>query len=117
MMSSTDLTRWGLQVLPDVLVVRIFGDLKQDIGDLFEKVVERALRLNHRKVILDFSEVDSIDSLGLVLCGYGLYHFRQLGIPVALVRPPATLLPVLQGHGMDELPEVFLHEQDASMLN
>ena len=79
--------------------------------------MERALRLNHRKVILDFSEVDSIDSLGLVLCGYGLYHFRQLGIPVALVRPPAALLPVLQGHGMDELPEVFIHEQDARMLN
>jgi hypothetical protein len=52
-----------------------------------------------------------------MLCAFGLYHLRQLKIPVALIRPPALLFPVLQVHGMHELPPVFLSIRDANELN
>jgi anti-anti-sigma regulatory factor len=109
--------QWGLQILPDVVVVRMFGSPDHSLGDMFEKAAERAMSLDNRKVIVDFSDVVSLDPVGLMLCGYGLYHLRQLDIPVALIRPPASLLSVLRQHGMHELPPVFLHEYDARMLN
>jgi len=99
---------WGFQVLPHAIVVRMFGIVDQTIGEMFEKAAERANNLKKRQVVIDFSDIESIDAPGLVLCGYGLHHFRQLGIPVALVKPPSSLLSVLQEHGLPEAPPVFL---------
>ena len=109
--------QWGLQVLPDVVVVRMFGSPDHSLGDMFEKAAERAMSLDNRKIIVDFSDVASIDPVWLMLCGYGLYHLGQLDIPVALIRPPALLLSVLRQHGMQELTLVFSHEYDAGSLN
>ena len=109
--------RWGLQVLPHAIIVRMFGVVDQSLGEMFEKATERAAKLNKRQVVIDFSDVENIDAIGLVLCGYGLHHFRQLGIPVALVKPPALLLPVLKEHGLPEIPPVFLETQSVPSLN
>lgn len=111
------LMQWGLQVLPDVVFVRIFGLPDHSLGDMFEKAAERAISLDGRKVLVDFSNVESMDPVGLMLCAYGLYHLRQLGIPVALIAPPASLFPVLHRHGMPEPPPVFSHEYDARAMN
>jgi len=108
---------WGFQVLPHAVIIRMFGVVDQTLGEMFEKAAKRALYLNNRQVVIDFSHVESIDALGLVLCGYGLHHFQQLGIPVALVRPPDSLLPVLQEHGLPEIPPVFLEAQSVPSLN
>lgn len=108
--------QWGLQILPDVVVVRMFGLPDSSLGAMFEKAAERAMSLDNRKVIVDFSEVESFDGGELMLCGYGLYHLRQLNIPVVLIRPPSSLLPILQQHGMHELPPVF-QEYQAGRLN
>jgi len=109
--------RWGFQVLPHAIIVRMFGAVDQSLGEMFEKATERAAKLNKRQVVIDFSHVESIDALGLMLCGYGLHHFQQLGIPVALVRPPDSLLPVLKEHGLPEIPPVFLQAPSVSRLN
>ena len=109
--------RWGFQVLPHVIIVRMFGAVDQSLGEMFESATEHAAKLNKRQVVIDFSDVESVDALGLVLCGYGLHHFQQLGIPVALVRPPDSLLPVLQEHGLPEIPPVFLDAQSVPSLN
>jgi anti-anti-sigma regulatory factor len=95
----------------------MFGVVDQSLGEMFEKATERAAHLNKRQVVIDFSDIESIDSVGLVLCGYGLHHFQQLGIPVALVRPPDSLLPVLQEHGLPKVPPVFLEAQSVPSLN
>lgn len=108
---------WRIQVLSEILVVRVFGIPDQQIGSMFEKAAERSVSLGNRKVLVDFSGVDSIKPLEAVLCGFGLHHFQQLGIPVALVKPPASLLPILQKHGLQAIPTVFSHEQDAHHLN
>jgi hypothetical protein len=99
--------QWGFQILPDVVVVRAFRSPDHSLGEMFEKAAERAMSLGNRKVIVDFSHVEVIDPVGLMLCAYGLYHLRQLHIPVALIRPPASLLPVLQQHGMHDFPPYF----------
>ena len=109
--------RWGFQVLPHAIIVRMFGAVDQSLGEMFEKATERAAKLNKRQVVIDFSHVESIDALGLMLCGYGLHHFQQLGIPVALVRPPDSLLSVLKEHGLPEIPPVFLQAPSVSSLN
>lgn len=109
--------RWGVQVLPHAIIVRLFGIVDESLGELFEKATERAVVLNKRQVVMDFSDVESLDPLGLVLCGYGLHHFQQLGIPVALVRPPDSLLSLLKEHGMPEISPVFLHAPSESSLN
>ena len=108
---------WGLQVLPDVLIVRMFGLPDHSLGDMFEKAAERSAGLDNRKVIVDFSGVESMDPVGLMLCAYGLYHLRNLRIPIALIQPPAPLFPVLHRHGMQEPPPVFSHEYDARTMN
>jgi anti-anti-sigma regulatory factor len=108
---------WGFQVLPHAIIVRMFGVVDQTLGEMFEKATERAMHLNQRQVVIDFSDIESIDAIGLVLCGFGLHHFRQLGIPVALVRPPASLLSVLQEHGLSEVPPVFLETHSVPSLN
>jgi anti-anti-sigma regulatory factor len=109
--------RWGFQILPRAIIVRMFGVVDQTLCDMFEKAAERASNLKNRQVVIDFSDVENIDAIGLVLCGYGLHHFRQLGIPVALVKPPALLLPVLQEHGLPEIPPVFLETQSVPSRN
>ncbi len=108
--------QWGLQILPDAVVVRIFGVPDHSLGGMFEKAAARAISLDYRKVLVDFSDVESLGPMGLTLCGYGLYHLQQLGIPVALIQPPASLLPVLFRHGMKEFPVVLSHEYDVRML-
>ena len=114
---GTERMHWGFQILPHAIVVRLFGKVDQTLGEMFEQATERAIRLNNRQVVFDFSDIESIDSVGLLLCGYGLHHFRQLSIPVALVRPPDSLLPVLQKCGLPEVPPVFLETQSVSHLN
>lgn len=109
--------QWGLQILPDVVVVRVFRSPDSSLGEMFEKTAERAMGLDNRKVVIDFSDVEFLDQVGLILCAYGLHHLRQLHIPVALIRPPASLLPVLHQHGMHELPPVFLHVCEVSRVN
>jgi anti-anti-sigma regulatory factor len=109
--------QWGLQVLPDVVIVRIFGLPDHSLGGMFEKAAERAMNLDNRKVLVDFSNVECMDPMGLMLCAYGLYHLRQLGIPIALIQPPVSLFPVLHRHGMQEPPPVFSHEYDARTMN
>ena len=109
--------RWGFQVLPHAVIVRLFGVVDQTLGEMFEEAAERAINLKKRQVVIDFSDVESIDAIGLILCGYGLYHFRQLGIPVALVKPPSSLLPVLKEHGLPDIPPVFLETQSVPSLN
>ena len=109
--------QWGLQILPDAVVVRIFGLPDHSLGEMFEKAAERAMSLENRKVLVDFSDVESMGSMGLTLCAYGLHHLQELGIPVALIQPPASLLPVLSRHGMKEFPAVFSHDYNARTLN
>ena len=109
--------RWGFQVLPHAVIVRLFGVVDQTLGEMFEEAAERASNLKKRQVVIDFSDVESIDAIGLMLCGYGLHHFRQLGIPVALVKPPSSLLPVLKEHGLPDIPPVFLETQSVPGLN
>jgi anti-anti-sigma regulatory factor len=109
--------QWGLQVLPEIIIVRMFRSPDHSLGEMFEKAAERALSLENRRVVIDFSDVESFDSIGLMLCGYGIYHLRQLHIPVVLIRPPASLFPILQQHGVHELPPVFSHESDAGLWN
>ena len=109
--------RWGFQVLPHAIIVRIFGTVDHSFGEMFESATERAVKLDKRQVVIDFSDMESIDAVGLVLCGYGLHHFEQLGIPVALVKPPASLLPVLQKHGLPKVPPVFFTMESVPSLN
>jgi len=114
---GTHVMRWGFQVLPHAIIVRIFGTVDQSLGEMFEKATEQAVFLGKRQVVIDFSDIESIDAVGLVLCGHGLHHLRQLGIPVALVKPPASLLLVLKEHGLPEIPPVFLEAQSVPSLN
>ena len=109
--------QWGFQVLPNVLVVRIFGLLDHRLGEMFEKAAERAMSLENRNVVVDFSHVESMGPVGLMLCAYGLFHLRQLGVPVALIQPPASLFPVLHQHGIQEPLPVFSHEYDIKTMN
>ena len=111
---GADRMHWGFQVLPHAIIIRMFGMVDQSIGEMFEKAVERATSLKNRQVVIDFSDVESVDAIGLVLFGYGLHHFQQLGVPVALVRPPDSLLPVLQQHGLPDIPPVFLETPTVS---
>ena len=109
--------RWGFQILSHAVIVRVFGVVDQTVGEIFEEAAERASNLKNRQVVFDFSDVENVDPIALVLCGYGLHHLRQLGIPVALVKPPASLLSVLQEHGLPEIPPVFLEAQSVPSLN
>jgi anti-anti-sigma factor len=117
MLDGEHVMRWSFQILPHAIIVRLFGVVDQSLGEMFEKAVERATNLENRQVVIDFSDVESVDAMGLVLCGYGLHHFQQLDIPVALVQPPASLLPVLQEHGLPDIPPVFLEVQSVPSLN
>jgi len=109
--------RWGFQILSHAVIVRVFGVVDQTVGEIFEEAAERASNLKNRQVVFDFSDVENVDPIALVLCGYGLHHLRQLGIPVALVKPPVSLLSVLQEHGLPEIPPVFLEAQSVPSLN
>ena len=40
--------QWGLQVLPDVVVVRMFRSPDHSLGEMFEKAAERAMSLDNR---------------------------------------------------------------------
>ena len=109
--------RYGFQILPHAIIVRIFGNVDKTLGELFEKATETATKLNNRQVVIDFSQTETMDPMGLVLCGYGFHHLQQLNIPVALVRPPDSLLSVLKEHGLPEIPPLFLQTPSVSSRN
>ncbi len=109
--------RWGFQVVPHALIVRMFGVVDQGLGEMFEQATERVINLYKHQVVIDFSNIESINAVGLVLCAYGLHHFRQLSIPVALVRPPASLLSTLKEDGLSEVFPIFLDFQSVPHLN
>ena len=109
--------RWGFQVLPHAIIVRMFGIVDRTFGEMLEETTERAINLNKRQVVIDFSDIESMDATGLVLCGYGLHHFQQLGIPVALVRPPDSILQVLKEHGLPGIPPLFIEARSVPSLN
>jgi hypothetical protein len=102
---------WGLQVLPNVLVVRLYGMIDQDVGNLFEKITGRAVRLGNRPVIMDFAGVESITPIGLVFCEFGFHHLRELGIVLAVLHPPLCLGPILKKFGLESLPSELMCEQ------
>ncbi len=117
MSNSEHVMRWGFQVLPHAIILRMFGVVDQNVSQMFEEATERSTQYSSRQVVIDFSDIESIDTIGLVLCGFGLHHFRELGIPVSLVKPPSSLLPVLQEHGLPEIPPVFLETPSVSSRN
>ncbi len=105
--------RWGLQVLSHELLLSFYGRLDSSLGAVWEAVAARSVVLDRRKVIIDFSEVEAMDSLAVCLCGYGVHHFQALAIPLALVQPPPALLPLLQMAGLAQIPAVVSHAREA----
>ncbi len=109
--------RWGLQILPESLVLRLFDRNGQGQSGMFATVSERALNLGKRRVVVDFTDTDNLDPMTVVWCGYGLYHFRQLGIPFSLIKPPPALLTILKQHGLPDPAPVFIDQPDSYSFN
>ena len=99
----------------DVVIVDFSGRLAAGVGDeLLLKVVSELLAEDYRKILLNLSEVDYIDSMGLGELVQSYKSAQRHGASLKLLRPQERVRKSL--HLTALLPLFEVHETEAAAL-
>ena len=95
------------QVEPDITVVELSGNLElgsesQRIEALIEELVQRG----SRRVVLDMTGVEHIDSAGIGMVALAAGRLRESGGKLAVVAPEGRVLQLLTMTRMDAIVSV-----------
>jgi len=95
------------QVEPDITVVELSGTLalgweSQRIENLIEELVKKG----SRRVVLDMSGVDHIDSAGIGMVALATGKLREAGGTLAVVAPEGRVLQLLNQTQMNTIVKV-----------
>jgi anti-anti-sigma regulatory factor len=84
---------------------KIIGSWALHLGERIKDLKESGVR----HVILNFQEVVSIDSLGVMAIASAV----EMGLQVKILHPNSTCSEVLQRHQVNDTVEIFFREEDA----
>ncbi len=89
----------------DVVVAELVGRLQMGAGDIdLHKLIDELLADGHRKILLDLSQVPSIDSSGIGELVAGLKVIRELDGQLKILSLPEGIRHVL---GMAQILPMF----------
>jgi len=98
----------------DVVVVDFQGRLAAGVGDeLLSRLVEELLNEGHRKILLNLSEMDYIDSNGLGELVQSLKMSKRLGAHLVLLKPQDRVRKTLKLTNLLPMFSVYESEPDA----
>jgi anti-sigma B factor antagonist len=100
--------------LGKVTILEIEGAIKQgQSAEFFSQALDNVLRKEKTNVIIDFSDINYIDSTGMgELIGY-LSKFSGENRQVVLVKPSARILKLLKVVRLDKVFKIFPDESSA----
>ncbi|MCB1052983.1 MAG: STAS domain-containing protein [Acidobacteria bacterium] len=99
----------------EITLIQVSGSIKMgDSAYRFSEYLEKVLQVDSiKKVLLDMSEINYMDSMGLgELIGH-LQRFRDQGGRIGLVKPTKRVFTLLQLSGLDEVFPIFEDRQAA----
>ena len=98
----------------NVQVVQLRGPLRMgDAVDRFRQTLEEAATSGDNKVVLDLSEMPSIDSSGIGVLVKAMASAKQRGGALKLINPSKFAVQTLRLVGVLNLFEIFQDEETA----
>jgi len=98
----------------DIVIVDFEGRLAVGVGDdLLPKLVEELLNEGHRKILLNLSEMDYIDSNGLGELVQSLKTSKRFGASLRLLKPHDRVRKTLRLTNLLPMFTVYETEGDA----
>src|SRR5258706_8007386 len=98
----------------DVVIVDFQGRLAAGVGDeLLSRLVEELLNEGHRKILLNLSDMDYIDSNGLGELVQSLKMSKRLGAHLVLLKPQDRVRKTLKLTNLLPMFSVYESEPDA----
>ena len=98
----------------NVQVIQLRGPLRMgDAVDKFRQTLDDAAGAGDNKVVLDLSEVPSIDSSGIGVLVKSMASVKQRGGALKLINPSKFAIQTLKLVGVLNLFEVFDNEETA----
>jgi anti-sigma B factor antagonist len=99
----------------DVVIVDFQGRLAVGVGDeILPQLIDQLLAEGNRKILLNLSEMDYIDSNGLGELVHSLKNARRHEADLRLLRPQARVKKTLTLTNL--LPMFAVHETEAEAL-
>ncbi len=90
-----------------LLVVRLFGEIDHHSAVFLREELDKLImRERPRRLVLDLSCIDFMDSAGLGLLMGRLRLMREVGGVMALTRPNERILKILRLAGMERFMEI-----------
>jgi anti-sigma B factor antagonist len=80
---------------------------------LKQEIVERA-ESGTKRLIVDLSKIEYLDSTGLGVLIGGLKRFREVEGNLALLRPGMRILRIFEITGLDKIFDIYQSEQEAA---
>jgi len=98
----------------DVVIVDFQGRLAVGVGDeLLPRLIEELLAEGHRKILLNLSDMDYIDSNGLGELVQSLKTSKRAGAALVLLKPQDRVRKTLKLTNLLPMFKVFENEGDA----
>ena len=95
------------QVEPDITVVELSGTLALGSeSQRIENLIEELVKKGSRRVVLDMSGVDHIDSAGIGMVALATGKLREAGGTLAVVAPEGRVLQLLNQTQMNTIVKV-----------
>ena len=99
----------------DVVIVDFQGRLAVGVGDeLLPRLIEQLLNEGHRKILLNLTDMDYIDSNGLGELVYSLKTSKRFGASLRLLKPHDRVKKTLSHTNL--LPMFSVYESEADAL-
>jgi anti-sigma B factor antagonist len=99
----------------DVVIIDFQGRLAAGVGDeLLPQLIEQLLDEGHRKILLNLSEMDYIDSNGLGELVQSLKTSKRFGAVLVLLKPQDRVRKTLRLTNL--LPMFSVYETEAEAL-
>jgi len=84
----------------DVTVIELRGEIDADVADVLKDAMGETMALGHKRVVIDMSNVSSIDGQGLELLLWGREYCRRNRVQLRLAGLDETLDKILEITGL-----------------
>lgn len=102
------------EIKNNVLVLKPKGRLDASSADTFKEILMNAIEGSSLPVLLDFSQVDYISSMGLRVVLHIAQHLHKNNRKIAFISTKPVITNVFKSAGFGMLFSIYESEQEAS---
>jgi len=101
--------------LSGVPLLKVTGEVDHSTAPVLEESVQKALRVNGRRLLLDLAECPYLDSGGLSILLYALRELRGKGW-LGVIAPGPNLLRLFEIVGLTAAPDFCVFSSSAEAM-